>query len=94
MQQAELIIDQSLTRGDERETRDGFPVVRRQVEIVAKALHYMALATRTIAIAAGTRSACASSVPARRLPTNHTIARRNWGSEVFPSTTSSVITDM
>ena len=46
-----------------------------------------------IAIAEGTKSTCASTVPARRLNEIHTIVRRNSGSLTLPSTTSSVITE-
>jgi hypothetical protein len=40
------------------------------------------------------RISCASSVPASRLPTSHATARLKCGSDVLPSITSSVITDI
>lgn len=54
----------------------------------------MISATDTMSMAAGIRMSCASSVPARRLPTSHTTARLKCASEVLPSITSSVITDI
>ena len=45
-------------------------------------------------MAAGMRISCASSVPANRLPTSQTTARLKSGSDVLPSITSSVITDI
>jgi hypothetical protein len=55
---------------------------------------HMTSATETITIAAGTRISCAIRVPASRLPTSHTTARLKCGSDVLPSITSSVITDI
>jgi hypothetical protein len=54
---------------------------------------YSQSATVAIQIADGTSNACASTVPAIRLPVSQTTDRRKCGSSTFPAATSSVIND-